>query len=233
MVISYKNKFIFFHIPKCAGSAIRDALLTVPETQSDPSAQHIKPVQMDMRLKKEGHDMDTFYKFAFVRNPWARTVSGYYFTLKCVKCYHDPDPKFDRYRLYPWLKPTAEEGYIHREYSAEDDYWIKQVHLDVTDPIINFRKHIRKMGNIGIPEVDKNPYTGWISQCNFNYIGRVENIQNDLNKICENIGITPVTVPHSNVTEHNHYTEYYDDETREIITSFNKKDIEYCGYKFG
>ena len=95
MLRSKKYKFIFIHIPKSAGSSIYFAL----KPFSDPFAlkfisSPLKKIGNPINLGPEpldahstaqeiqsilGLDFENYFKFVFVRNPWERVCSDYYY----------------------------------------------------------------------------------------------------------------------------------------------------------
>lgn len=65
------------------------------------------------------------------------------------------------------------------------------------------------------------------------FIGRFENLQEDYSKVCSIINCkNEIKHIEPNHKKFKHYTEYYDEETREIVAEKYAKDIKYFGYKF-
>jgi hypothetical protein len=102
MLISYSHKLIFFHIAKVAGLSIKEALKDYAQEPEkfkinrpqrmlegkinplyqmwESSILHAKAKDVKKELSEEVYN--SFYKFAFVRNPWDWQVSYYHFILK-------------------------------------------------------------------------------------------------------------------------------------------------------
>ena len=103
-MISSDKKFIFIHIPKTAGTSVEKHLghfsvlergsqdhRTIREIQSiglsdswsvltkEGPTQLIREIRGSFRYRERinKRDMQHYYKFAFVRNPWARVYSWY------------------------------------------------------------------------------------------------------------------------------------------------------------
>jgi hypothetical protein len=137
-----------------------------------------------------------YFKFAFVRNPWHRVVSWYFFEKKCKNSRRN-------------TSNISFKDYIN-DSKCKNGIWanIQQYQYEFTK--------------------------------NCDFIGRTENLKEDFNIVCDKIQIPrpKLIIQNTNLSTYNtvydrDYTEYYDEETREIVAEVFAKDIEYFGYKFG
>jgi hypothetical protein len=92
----------------------------------------------------------------------------------------------------------------------------------------------RSKGNIENIKPIKNAVYLNILNEELNFIGRFENLQEDYGKVCAIINCKNKLLHKEARKEKNkHYTEYYDDETKQIVAERYAKDIEHFGYEFG
>lgn len=164
----------------------------------------------------EFHDWDEYYKFSFVRNPWDREVSLHKYRDKCYRLYLESD-------LYTVDVKDIKSGLRlqRKKFWSSCEKYIKQYPT--------FKSAITHAQ--GTPICSNWTHKNDVQLVD--YIGKFENVQENLTTICNLLGISTDLLPKTNTTTHRHYTEYYDDETREIVSKKYAKDIEYFGYKFG
>ena len=194
-MINHKHKFIFIHIPKCAGNTIKSSL-GIPQFPGDHSKISDKKYLKNIN----------YFKFCFTRNPWDRMLSAYkYLKLGGIGRFNRGRPSDDKYCKIINTKYKPFYSFVS---SGE---WVDWMHF-------------------------QSQYTYCLNSSEIfcmDFIGKIENTQQDFDTICDKIGIPRQKLPHKNTTNHKHYTEYYDDETKQIVAEKYAKDIKYFGYKFG
>jgi hypothetical protein len=74
MIIGFKKKFLFIHIPKCAGDSIRELLLSSANGGAQFLRKHSGNIDAERVM---GEEIKRFTAFAVVRNPFDQVVSFY------------------------------------------------------------------------------------------------------------------------------------------------------------
>lgn len=209
MLISYRHRFIFVHVPRTGGSSVRRALEAYADGPGSNSQTHVAggsrnalpPSMAD--LSAEGHvaaavirealPPEVFsrsFKFAFVRNTWDRLVSRY--------CFITQTPQHPAHRTF-------------LSFNGFDD-WITMATSDTGKP----QKDLLADGG-GNLLVD--------------FVGRFEKIGTHFRLICERIGV-PAALPHRKASDRRDYRTYYTDHTAAMVAGAFGEEIEFFGFTF-
>lgn len=186
-------KCIFVHIPKTAGTSLTNALFGHSTPGHLPLSwfQHIEPEKFA-----------AYYKFAFVRNPWDRLVSGYTYMVRKQSKGAD----------------TAEWIEFLKNFDSFEDFvlrWVSEENVERHKTFVPQHRFV----------YDKH---GMMS---LDFIGRYETLREDYDQVCKILaGGDPL--PHANKSERVDYRDYYTPRTRDIVARVYAKDIELFGYAF-
>jgi len=187
------HECVFFHIPKAAGTSVCMSLF----------GYQVGHLTFKSLYDSNPEKATKYFKFTFVRNPWARLVSAYHFLM--AGGMNDEDKKwkdetlvnYDGFKSFVmnWLNEDSIHSQVH---------FIPQYEFLIDDN--------------GVMKAD--------------FVGKTENINKDYQKVLDMLGIES-SLSFNNQSNHDIYTEYYDEQTKDIVSSLYKKDIELFGYKYG
>lgn len=219
---------LFVHVPKTAGQSVEQFFMdrlgldwdrdrarvmlgdNPDRARGTEKLAHLSAAEYLRDGFVEAEEFGRLFKFSFVRNPFTRIVSEYL------------------YRNY-FSHRSFRDFVLHRlpEPGWDDDY-----------------RHV-------MPQYDMlHDADGRLL---VDYVGRFENLQADFDEVCRRLGIEDSALPHRNRSDKRsrntkrrvrnfifrngendkqHYTEFYDDETRAAVERLYRRDIEAFGYAF-
>jgi hypothetical protein len=232
MRISHRYKFIFFSNPKTGSETVREILnpysdvLSVhykKRTNNEPFYSHITPSEVKRIFQEKELPYDEYFKFTFVRNPWARLVS-----------------------LYEMIYGTRKKKNVNNKYKVEFKVLYKKVFVKKPD----FKTWLLTIHNndIGAGGKEWERWRKYGSYSINNYIMdseknilvdkviKLEDLQKELIPTLVNLGLPQVNsikLPKINSGNHQKYTLYYDQESIDRVRYLYKYDIENFNYHFG
>lgn len=198
-MISHSLRCIFVHIQKTGGSSVRQALQMA---QHDADKHRFA---RELRARYGEAYWRSYFKFAFVRNPWDRLVS-WWRMIEQNAATGRPMNGYQRFILSRARSFEEFLGNCDQEYHDHDgSKWI-------------FRNQLDYISDSGGVIVD--------------FVGRFERLQADFAAVSSRLGLPPMRIPHVNRSGHTHYCGYYSEAARALVAARFARDIEAFGYSF-
>lgn len=218
MIIGFRKKFLFVHIPKCAGDSVRELLLD-PTNGGGPFLRKHSGYSEAERVM--GGEIQRFTVFAVVRNPFDQVLSFYEHLRKP-------------------LRMTPEE--IERQYPGTGGrllpIWASELAMR-----LEFPDFVREVYAADSGEGRQASWFGdllsWLRSADGNLapvrILRFEALQNDILNLAGELGLAG-ELPWRNASraqqEAVRYSERYDSASRRIIETRFAPTLERFGYSF-
>lgn len=194
-----KNRVIFIHVPKTAGNSIFQTLF-------DANPQGHKEALWYRKF--DALRFDEYYKFGFVRNPWDRFVSAYFYLKHGGMGRYDCDFR---------------DKYLCKVNSFSE--FVKAMGDDS-----GYRKKIMNW-------VHFKPQATFLCDENgrvlVDYIGAYENLDGCYSELCRNIGLErngELKMINRSVRED--YRKYYSESGVDCIRTLYQEDINMFAYEF-
>ncbi len=198
MLISDDKALLFVHIQKTGGTSL---------------TQYFQNNISDLILYQRHHSpiseaeskFLSYFKVAFVRNPYDRLVSWY----------HAIDRKRDRIESANYMqKQVLKRANSFKEF------------------ILNCEDVQSKVGWLPFKNNQLDYLTDKNGKVIVDFIGRFETYEESVKLLLHMLDMPVSDIPHINKTNHTRYQDYYDSQTKAIVAKRFERDLEFFKYRF-
>jgi hypothetical protein len=191
-----RHQCIFVHIPKCAGISVVKSLF------GDFDCGHTSLLRYQIMFAPE--EFRRYFKFTFVRNPFDRLVSAYFFMQKGG--INEKDRRWAQRKL---ARFDSFEAFVKN--------WVTPFNVERA---LHFRPQTRFIC------LDNRPPA-------MDFVGYLENIEADFAFVARKLGLNArLLETNRNAARERDYRQYYNDETRKIVARVYANDFKMLGYTF-
>ncbi|MDC8006285.1 sulfotransferase family 2 domain-containing protein [Aureisphaera galaxeae] len=222
-MISKERKFIFIHIHKTGGTSIEKKLGHFDTLMRDVQ-DHRSLAEIEELTDRGFYFRKFLYSIKKGKPQLAQKNLSLYVSPKLTRKEYDSFYKFSFVRntwgrLYSWYANVMRDelhresyGITHPNYSMYD--FLTEKIKPETFSQLHFLKN--REGKIAM-----------------DFIGRFENLQEDFNTVCDRIGLEDSELPRLLISNNAHYTEFYDDKTKDLVRSLFKEEIDFFNFEYG
>lgn len=216
----HEYRALYFAIPKVANSSLKSICFDLMGLEAQFPGQWSKPYVFTMGYvplptKQEiRQQYSNYWKFGFVRNPWDRLVSCYYFAIP-------PQGKAGRADFISGIK----DWYFHRGFV----------------PGMSFAEFAERVASIPDARADRHFMSQhcYLSdekgqELMVDFVGRFERLSEDFEYVRQHLAIEGAALPHLQKSSRpsNSYRELYDERLKQLVAERYARDIELFAYSF-
>lgn len=209
MFVSFSHNLLFLHVQRTGGSSVIRALRPIVGDENAPRTRWNRLITTcGLRRNPRKVYLRTHEKAATVRRKLPPTVYDQMVSAAFVR------------NPYSWLvslycKIHGEPKHRHYKHAVEKNF----------SAFIDW-------------EIKRNRRSQYALVCDkqgriiVDFLGRLENIQNDFQRLCDLLNLEPPPLPHAFARTQGNWRDYYNDAIREKVATHWKTDLDLFGYDF-
>ena len=217
-MISHRHRCIFVHIPKCGGTSIEDAIWPDIDSRSEADLWMGQDAEDFNRYQEDGlqhllasqvreevgeSEFRSYFKFAFVRNPFDKAVSQFEYMKRKRRSLREK---------IGMSKDATFAEYVRCIRAYDHPHWAPQhrfLYSESGELLVDFVGRFERFEEDALRVFDA---VGLGARVGRWHTKRVPHSKSG--------GVKP------------HYREYYDDDTRKVTAEMYARDLVLLGYEF-